>query len=121
MGNLRQFVFGTREGQRGETLPLTRWDILLSVILGIALVIAIAYSAEPHGGGWSIKRGLLVGVTAIFTMGAAQNRRVVLGCAFSLIVLRMGLAVFTGPHPLAFLAGALAAGCAAWLLLHDLK
>ncbi|HEY6411102.1 MAG TPA: hypothetical protein VIY29_26895 [Ktedonobacteraceae bacterium] len=81
---------------------------------------AIAYSAEPQGG-WSLKRGLLVGVVVIFVLSAAQNRKVALGCAFSLVALRMSIGVFSGPHPIAFIAGAVAAGCAAWLLLHDLE
>ena len=68
-----------------------------------------------------MKRDLLVGAIVIFAISAAQNRKVTLGCAFSLVVLRMAIGVFAGPHPMAFVAGAIAAGCAAWLLLHDLK
>jgi hypothetical protein len=83
-------------------------------------MVAIAYSAEPQGG-WTLKRGLLVGAIAIFVICAAQNRKVALGCAFSLVAFRMGIGVLSGPHPIAFIAGAVAAGCAAWLLLHDLE
>jgi len=120
MGNFWEFVFGARKGERGEVLPFTRWDVLLSVILGITLMVAIGYSVEPHEG-WSLKRCLLVGATMIFAIGTARNRKAVLGCAFVLVAFRMGPAVMIGPHPLFLLAGAIAAGCAAWLLLHDLK
>jgi hypothetical protein len=113
-------MFSRREGSRGETLPFTRWDIFLSVILAIALMAAVAYSAEPIGG-WSLKRSLLVGATVIFVLCAAQNRKVAFGCAFALITLRMGIGVLIGPHTLAFVAGTIGAGCAAWLLLRGLE
>lgn len=119
MRNLWQFMFGSWEGTRGETLPYTRWDVLVAVILGIAFMAAIAYSAEPQGG-WSLKRGLLVGATMLFVICTTKNRRLVIGCAFSLVALRMGIGV-AGPHPIVFIAGDVATGGAAWLLLHDLK
>jgi len=100
-------------------LPFTRWDILLSLILGVALMVAIAYSAEPHGG-WTLKRGLVVGAIVMFAICAAQNRKVALGCAFSLVAIRMGIGIMIGPYPLAFIAGTITMVCAAWLLLHNL-
>jgi hypothetical protein len=104
--------------EKGRTLPFTRWNILLSAILGNALLVALAYSAQPHG--WSLKRCLLVGAAAIVATCAAQNRKVALGCAFSIVALRMGVGLLTGLHPMVFIAGTIAAGCAAWLFLHDL-
>ena len=120
MGGIRQFMFAKRQDASGQTLPFTRWDILLSVTLGMALMAAIAYSAEPHGG-WSLKRGSLVGGTVVFVICSAQNRRAALGCAFSLVALRMGVGVFVGPHPIIFIAGAIATGWLAWLFLHNLE
>ncbi len=120
MGSLQQFMFGRREGKRGETLPFTRWDILLSVMLGVALMVAIAYSAEPHRG-WTLKRGLVVGSIVMFAIYAAQNRKVALGCAFGLVAVRMGIGIMTGPYSLAFIAGTIVMVCAAWLLLHNLE
>ena len=119
MTTIRSYLFGRMEGKRHETLPFTRWDILLSVVLGIALMAAIAYSVEAQG--WSRKRGLLVAGVCMAVICAAQNRKVVLGCAFSLVALRMGIGALTGPHSMILLGGTLLMGIAAWLLLHDLE
>jgi hypothetical protein len=89
------------------------------MILGIALLVAIAYSAQP--GGWSEKRAFIVGTIAIIAIIVAQNRSVVAGCAFGLVAFRMGLGVFSGSHIVIFLIGTIVAGCAALMLLRRPK
>jgi amino acid transporter len=116
----RQFLFAKRKDEWDRTLPFTRWDIILSVILGITMMAAVAYSAEMHGG-WSLKRGVVVGSIATLAVCASQNRRVVLGCAFALIAFRMMFGLLTGTHPFIFSASIVVSAGAAYLLLQDLN
>jgi hypothetical protein len=117
--NALQFLFAKRKDKWNRSLPFTRWDIVLSVVLGITLMAAIAYSAEAHGG-WSLKRGVVVGGVAIFAVWVSQNRRVVLGCAFGLISFRMVLGLLPGMHPFIIAASIVISAGAAYLLLQDL-
>ena len=120
MSRISHFVFARMQGKRGETLPFSRWDILLSVILGVAFMAALAYGAETDGG-WTLKRIVLLVGTTTFVLCTAQNRRVVLGCAFGLVAFRMGIGILGGSHLEVFIAGTAAAGCGAWFLLHCVK
>lgn len=119
MRSVRRFLFAKMEGKRSETLPFTRWDIFLSVILAIALMAAMAYSLEPQG--WTLKSALLVASTVLAVICCAQNRKVALGCAFGLVALRMATGILSGSHFIFFAVGAIAAGCAAWLCLRNLE
>jgi hypothetical protein len=119
MQPIRRYLFENMEGN-GEIMPFTRWDILLSVVVGIALMAALAYSAEVRNG-WSQKRVLLVGGVSVFALLTAQNKRVVFGCALALTTFRLGIATLAAQHTVVLLVGSMFTGLTAWLILRDLR
>lgn len=118
MSRSSDFIFARIE-EKGQILPGTRWDIFLSLILALAMMAAIGYSAQPHG--WTVKRGLIVGATAVIVACFAQNLKVALGGAFCVVASRMAIGLFTGQHAMTFAVGTIAAICGAWTCLRDLK
>jgi hypothetical protein len=114
-----RYLFVRKTGRRGETLPFTRWDILLSVILGVALLCVLAYSVTPDG--WSHKKAIITGGVVLGCMLFAQDRRVVLGAAFAIVALRLGVAVVLLPNPLLSLLGILLFVGLSWLCLRNLR
>jgi hypothetical protein len=104
--------------ERGRILPFTRFDILVSALLAVALMAAISYSAEPvHG--WTIQRAGIVMIVVVTTIVIAQHRRIVLGCAVGIITWRFIVGLLLGTHPLFMLLGAVLCGTIAWGLLRN--
>lgn len=118
MAALRRFLFEPIQEEDGNTLPFARWDVLLAVALGIALMFAAAYSETP--GGWTITRSLIIGATIAFAVLTARRKRAVVGGALVLLATRLGLAL-PGEHRLVGLAVMAGAGVGAWVLLKNLK
>jgi hypothetical protein len=113
------YLFGSRKSPSGRALAFSRFDLALSVVLGIALLAAISYSAETGGYGWTrLRIGLVLGVFLLTTI-AAQHRNIVFGCALGIVTMRLGIGCFGGSHQLFFLIAVAICGVGTWLLLRE--
>ena len=97
MFRIRQYFFDDVRDSRGR-IPLTRWDVFLSLGLALALGAAVGYSTAASTG-WSVKRGVLVAGTIAFSLGAAQHRRIVITLAFAFIAVRAVFGAVTTSNP----------------------
>jgi hypothetical protein len=114
---IREYIFGPQHGKNGRILPFTRFDTILSAALGFALMIAMAYSVEPQT--VIIKRRLMIVLGSIAAIGiAAQNRRMVFGCGFGIVSIRLLIAMLVGDHLLLYAGGFLLCSAITWFLLR---
>jgi hypothetical protein len=104
--------------ERGRVLPFSRFDILLSIVLAVALMAAISYSVEPSLG-WTKQRAALFTVVVLVVNLFAQHRQIVLGCAAGIIAGRFLVGLLFGNHPLVMVLGVVVCGTMAWWLLRS--
>lgn len=95
----------------------SRFDLGLGIILGVALMAAIVFSAEPHHG-WTIRRTTAVAAILLAAITLAQRPRVVFGLGFALITLRMAIAAILGFHLLIMVPITLISAAISWFLLR---
>lgn len=118
MGYLFNYFFKNIEDKQGDTLPFSRWDILLASIVAITLMVAMAYSVE-FTSGWTTKRSSFIGMALLFALLTATNRRLVFGTAFALIALRSAIGLIGNPH-LSLIGLLTLSAMLSWQLLKNL-
>jgi hypothetical protein len=111
------YFFGSRKSSNGRILAFSRFDVVLSIVLGFTLLAAISYSAESHGG-WTKLRMIIVLGIFVATTVVAQHRNIVFGCALGIVTMRLALGSFGVSHQLFFLISAIVCGVGTWLLLR---
>ena len=117
---IREYVFGPQKGSGGTLLLSSRFDIALSVVLGLTLLAAIAFSSESHNG-WSTFRIIAVSTVSLVITLVAQRRRVVFGCATAIVAGRMVIASLAGDFSPYCIAGAINCSVITWLLLRNTR
>jgi hypothetical protein len=115
-----EYLFGPQKDSRGRAMPFSRFDVALSVVLGLTLLVAISYNVEPHKG-WTRLRIVIVLGGFVVTTLIAQHRRIVFGCALGIVTMRLVMGVFSSAHPLFLLIPAVVGATATWLLLKDTR
>jgi hypothetical protein len=118
MRSLSEYLFGPIN-EKGVTLPVNRFEICLSCVLALALMVAMALVGEPWG---RHSRNLLIGVVAItlIVFAITKRRRMVLAIALVLAAARAILGgILGGEHVLLFVSLGVALGIAGWLLSRD--
>lgn len=116
--SLNEYLFDPIN-DKGTILPVNRFEILLSCILAVALMVAMILFGEPWG---HHSRNLLigVGVTTLIVFSLTRRRRVVLAIALVLTAARAILGgVLMGQHVFLFISLGLALGIMGWLLGKD--
>ena len=111
-----EYLFGLRKDKHGRILSFTRFDVALSVVLGLTLLAAISYSAEPHNGWTTLRSIVVLGVFVSATL-LAQHRQVVFGCALGIVTMRLAIGVFSASHSLFFLVTTVVCAATTWVLL----
>jgi hypothetical protein len=109
--SVHDYFLGPRKSRSGRTLAFSRLDIALSIVLGVTLLAAISYSADP-GGGWTKLRIFAVLGLFIATTVIAQHRLIVFGCALGIVTMRLAVGVLGDSHQLFFLVSTLVCGLA---------
>lgn len=115
-----EYFFGPRKDSSGKVFEFSRFDVALSIVLGLTLLAAISYSAEPHNAWTKLRVMVVLGVFVVTTL-IAQHRRIVFGCALGIVTMRVAIGVFSSAHTLFFLIGAMVCATATWLLLKDAR
>jgi hypothetical protein len=114
---IREYLFGSWIDRSGTRMLTSRFDLGLALVLGVALMAAIAYSAEPHHG-WTLRRTIIVGAILLMVIVFAQRLRVVFACGFALITFRIAIAAILGFHLLVMLPIALISAAISWALFR---
>jgi hypothetical protein len=99
----------------GKTLPFSRWDVLLIVILATALAVALGYSTDSTNG-WTITRIATVVCVVSTVLFGTRRRRLVLGAAIGIIAVRLLVVAFLYPNPLRSVVAGIALGLIAWIV-----
>jgi hypothetical protein len=115
---MREYLFGPQKASDGTLLLSSRFDIVLSVVLGFTFLAVIAFSSELHAG-WTRSRIIVVCAVVLVTSLLAQRRRVVFGCAVAIVSGRFVIAALSGTFPLYCIAGAIICAAITWLLLRN--
>lgn len=113
-----EYFFGPRRDSRGRVFEFSRFDVALSIVLGLTFLAAISYTAEAHNGWTRLRIAVVLGVFVVTTL-IAQHRLIVFGCALGIVTMRLAIGVFGGSHPLFFLISAVVGAVGTWLLLKD--
>jgi hypothetical protein len=119
MRTLGRYLFDPIE-ERGRTLPINRFDLILSCVLALALMAAIAYFSEPwnpHNRYRYLADVVIIGSILLFS----RNRRIISGLAVAFVTMRLvvgGLILRAGTHFLLFLVLTIVGGTVAWWLLR---
>jgi hypothetical protein len=101
--------------ESGRSLPFSRLDVLLCVLLSFALMVALSYSAEGLQHWTPLRIGIIGGLTGLILLIAPQ-RRLVLAGAFGVVALRLALCSVLGSPPLPTLVAALFFGSLTYFL-----
>jgi hypothetical protein len=111
-------LVGNARGSGGESLPVSRLDRYLAMVLGVALIVATVYSMDAL---WSWKSAAVFVAVVLATTIPAHDRLAVVGGALAVVAARFVVSAFLSPHnPVPFILGALASGLPAWLCLKHL-
>jgi hypothetical protein len=115
---IREYLFEDQPGKNGRVLPFTRFDTVLSAILALALMVAMAYAVPPQTA--LIKRKLMIVMGSVLAIWiVAQHRRAVFGVGFGIVAFRFLIAMLIGDHLLFFLGGFLLCSAITWFLLRN--
>ena len=115
---LRRYAFD-RIQEDGKTLPFTRFDLFLSIVLAVALMAAASYTAASPTEWTTFKATAFAGVVLSVSF-CAQNRRPVFGGAAGIMALRFAIGLLTGSHLAALVIGATLCAMIAWLFLRSI-
>jgi hypothetical protein len=112
------YIFGPQREKDGSVLPFSRFDIVLSVVLGVCLLAAIAYSAKSNDG-WTLGRAISLGIAFVIVMLIAQRRKVVLGEAFAIVTGRFIIGIVITPSHYTLIPACVICGVITWALLKE--
>lgn len=114
----RGYLFDLKEDRSGRTLPYTRFDIILSVLMALVLLGTVAFVTEISSAKNAMRLGALM-LAGLTIWLISPHRKLVCGAASGIVAFRSCFGVLMSDHPLPFLVLTLASGATAWFLLKD--
>jgi len=111
-----RYFFGLFE-EGGREFPFSRFDLVLSIILSMALMVGFSYMfASPHE--WTTPKAIALLLAVAIVSLLPQRRRIVWGTAIGIVAGRFLIGLVLGVYPIAMIVGALTCGVISWLLLR---